>query len=317
MSRFRVGIVVIGAAVVATLYFNCSQMEVLSSRLKPGAEAAVQNQDFTIGGTLATAIGSAMSSAGAGTCPTVLSTDSNCQVDATNSGAADLIFDNCNFQEGGAWNGILQVSLSSGAPVRCGSAPAIANNLLLRQFINAQNQLSSATMTTPQGTVTTIDDSSPLANFDQANLQLADNTHLGVNLQFDHEGNVDTLSLAEHITVVGPNQTPSYDHTIIGSAGITTSGGSRTIQQATFTVYHNLMNVIGTATVSNVVYIDSCCTPVSGTVTTVFSAGANVPPTTDGSSYLGQTETVLFNGCNNATVTDVYGNTSNFTPTCL
>src|ERR1700722_11266391 len=93
------------------------------------------------------------------------------------------------------------------------------------------------------------------------------------------------------------------DHTIDGGLTISETGSGASISRTvtgSIVVYHNLLRVIGTAVFTDVVYNDTCCGPVSGSITTTFAQGNNVSPTRAGSFAVGESETLTFNGCDSA-----------------
>ena len=66
-------------------------------------------------------------------------------------------------------------------------------------------------------------------------------------------------------------------------------------------VYHNLVHVIGTTTLTDLQFSSGCCTPTGGTITTTFQTGALL------SKFNGATETLTITGCGAANYTGPEG----------
>ena len=136
-------------------------------------------------------------------------------------------------------------------------------------------------------------------------------------MSFDADNKRTQAIVNEHLQGSAPNGTTLFDHTITANVNLSESAGTSTVTSATVKVYHNLLQIIGTSTFSNVAYNDTCCTPISGEIDTVFSNGSSVNPTTAGLDYIGLTEKMTFNSCGKVTYTDVAGNISNLTLSCF
>lgn len=153
--------------------------------------------------------------------------------------------------------------------------------------------------------------SANLSNFDNQNIATIHNGGYGLAVSFNAQGARSSINFA-HRTVV----TNWFDHSVVGNLNLSeasASATSRTINSGTVTVYHNLLKIVGTSTISNLVHKNTCCLPVQGSITTAFTAGQNVSPTTLGSKYVGKSETLTFNGCGSATYQDINGNTASIT----
>jgi len=273
----------------------------------------------------------ASSSSSSTTCPTYkTAAGSTC---ATSSGTMWLTYSSCSFSGSAAtWSGVQAITLSGTSPVvTCGTFPhPLASNTLTRQYVTASSGTtpsSTATVTTASGAVTTIDDAtSNLGNFDTGTT-IAANVGSGYGSIVGFTSGLRTsINLAHHVSAVNAAGTNLYDHSFYtGSSGTTTaltvaetSGATTRTVNGTVTLYHNLLKVVGTATLTNVVHSDSCCFPTGGTIKTTFAAGTNVKPTTTGLTYVGQSETLSITGCGTATLTDVTGTSSSVTLTrCL
>ena len=241
-------------------------------------------------------------------CPTVrTASGAGC---TQNANAADVTLASCTYGSGRAtWSGTLEMTLSSGTMVTCGTFPAtgsLANNQSIqRQYVTGGSP-GTATRTSPLGTVITIDHASTnLGNFDTGTtINATIGSGYGTQVVFDGAGHRKQVIINQRIS------SARFDHSITGSLTVSESGSTRTISSGTVTVYHNLRKVVGTATFSNVVYDDTCATPVSGTISTSFTAGAHVSPGTAGAAIVGRSETLMFNACGDQTLVDTDGTTN-------
>ena len=100
-----------------------------------------------------------------------------------------------------------------------------------------------------------------------------------------------------------------FDVSVNGALTITEASAGATSRSVSgaVTVYHNLLRVVGTSVLSNITHSDTCCLPVSGTVTTVFSAGTNVGPTLLGTLLVGKAEVLTITGCGTGTLQRIDG----------
>ncbi|MGZ3691389.1 MAG: hypothetical protein ACXVAX_07790, partial [Pseudobdellovibrio sp.] len=173
-----------------------------------------------------------------------------------------------------------------------------------RQFVSSHTVPGSATRTTARGTVEHIDHSTAdLGNFDSVGIPTNIGTGYGTVVTFDGSGKRTGVSVKQRIYVTG-----GLDHSVVGSVSLSETGTSRTAS-GSLTIYHNKLKVIATSTFTNVVYNDTACTPVSGSISTAFTAGT-ASPTALGSLLVGKSETLTFNGDGTATLVDYNGSSS-------
>ncbi|MGZ3746695.1 MAG: hypothetical protein ACXWRE_04985 [Pseudobdellovibrionaceae bacterium] len=242
----------------------------------------------------------------ANTCPRVTTANgSGC----TNvSSSVDLTYSACSFGTSLAtWSGTLEVSMGTGT-VSCGTFPNATGTTLRRQFVSSAGVPGSGSRTSARGVTVTIDHSSNnLSNFDNATITANIGTGYGTSVTFNGSGARTGVNIRQRLYVSG-----GFDHSIDGNISVSESGGSRTIS-GSIKVYHNKVKVVGTSTFNNVVYNDTACAPVSGSITTAFAAGVNVSPTVIGNAMVGKSETLTFNGDNTATLVDYSGTSSTVT----
>jgi len=155
----------------------------------------------------------------------------------------------------------------------------------------------------------TIDDATAnLGNFDNQSISAIGNSGYGTLVTFSG-GKRTQVQMAKREFV-----TNGFDHSVVGTLTVNeTAGASSRSLSGTVTVYHNKMRVIGTSVFNNVTHSDTCCTPVSGTIQTTFSAGSNVQPTNSGAAMVGKTETLTITGCGTGTLTAADGTSSSVT----
>jgi hypothetical protein len=269
----------------------------------------------------------------ASTCPTYQTTaEASCE--AVN-GTMWLTYSSCSFgASSNIWNGIAALSLTpvptpTPTGVACGIFPRpLPNRTLSRQYVTAAGSATPgmATLITPAGTTTTVDDATPnLGNFDSATIAANISSGYGSQVSFSAAPAVRTgIAFTDHISAVDANNNALFDHSVYTGANgsitpltITeTSGAATRTIAGKVTLYHNLLQIVGTSTVS-VTHSDTCCFPISGTISTTFSAGTTVTTQKGaGATYIGKTETLTFGGagtCGTATFTDVTGATSSVT----
>lgn len=218
-----------------------------------------------------------------------------------------LSYSNCTFTGRVEWSGVQALSMSSGA-ASCGTFPNPgANGTLYRQYVQSSGSSvpGQVNLTYANKTAYIDDASSNLANFDGDSIAAIENGGYGVAVGFNAQGKRSQVTVGHHIVVNG-----GFDHSISGTVSVVEGSGSRTIN-GSVQVYHNLMKVIGTSTFNNVIHDDTCCLPVGGSITTVFSAGANVAPVD--SSIVGKSETLTFTGCGSASLQQTNGQVINVT----
>ena len=251
----------------------------------------------------------------ANNCPTFkTAAGSTC---TASSGTMWLTYSSCT-SGASTWSGIQSITLTGGSPiVACGTFfHPIASNSIIRQFVTAASGTTPGTATTTSGvgTVTTIDHATAnLGNFDTGTTIAANvGSGYGTIAGFT-SGQKSSLSFAQHISAVNAAGKTLYDHSVYTSTPLTlteASGATSRTVTGTVTLYHNLLKVVGTSTLTSVVHSDSCCHPTSGTISTTFAAGTNVSPTTAGSALVGKTEVMTFTGCGTANLTDSSGATT-------
>jgi hypothetical protein len=152
---------------------------------------------------------------------------------------------------------------------------------------------ASAFITTGFGTLSAVDDhSSNLKNFNNDSVATLQNGGYGSKVGFGPNGGRNSVSVAHRLWTEG-----LFDFSVTGTLAVSEADGaaSRTVN-GSVTVYHNILQVIGTSTFNNVTHSDSCCLPISGSITTVFSAGS-VAPTELGLLMVGKSETLTFTSC--------------------
>jgi hypothetical protein len=237
----------------------------------------------------------------AAVCPRPNSPGSSC---SASGGDLWLTDSNCSHNNSSAiWNGITLLSLSSGSAT-CGSFPSINSGTLLRQYVTASGQKTPGVMTriNARGVTVNIDDAtSNLGNFNGDTITTLGNGGYGTLVTFSG-GARSRIDIAKREYV-----TNGFDHSVVGHLTVTETGGasSRTLN-GTVTVYHNKMKVIGNAVFTNVTHSNTCCTPVSGTIQTTFSAGS-VTPTLLGAAIVGKSETLTITGCGTGNLTSADG----------
>jgi hypothetical protein len=243
-------------------------------------------------------------------CPTFLTASGNgCTASAS---SLWLTYASCSFGGSASWSGT-QALIMSGGSAACGTFPNPgASGTLTRQFVTASGGYTpgSATVTTARGISVHLDHATAnLGNFDGASIATIANGGYGVQVAFNGSGARSSITLDQRVYV-----SAIYDHSVSGQATVTESAGasSRTIS-GSLKVYHNLMRVIGTSTLTNVTHSDNCCYPTGGTITTAFSAGSNVQPSLLGSKVVGKSETLTFTGCGTATLAGADGSSADVT----
>jgi hypothetical protein len=243
-------------------------------------------------------------------CPTFRSAaGSGCSVSGGNMW---LSYSDCTFTGNADWNGIQQISMSTGSAT-CGTFPNPgANGTLYRQFVQAAGASAAGSMVlTTNRLAATIDDSvANLGNFDgQTIAAINTNGGYGTKTTFNSSGLRSNVEFGHRLTL-----NSMLDHSVSGSVAISESAGatSRTLN-GTVTVYHNLLHVIGTSTLTNVVHDDVCCLPVGGTISTTFTDGQNVHAGRAGQRLIGKTESMTFTGCGTAEWTTTDGTTASVT----
>jgi hypothetical protein len=223
-----------------------------------------------------------------------------------------LAYSDCTFTGRAEWNGVQELKMSSGT-ASCGTFPNPGDSgTLYRQVVAAAGSNVPGSLTiTADDLVATVDDASAnLDNFDGDTISAVNsNGGYGAAVSFNSSGARDSVTLGRHVSV--PDV---FDHSVTGTLAIDENVGasSRTLS-GSVNVYHNLLRIIGQAVFTDVIHEDICCLPVSGVITTTFSAGANVPPTQLGLAYIGKSEVLTFTGCGTATLQKIDGTVENVT----
>jgi hypothetical protein len=242
-------------------------------------------------------------------CPTYLTASgSGCR---TSGSSMWLTYADCSFGNSEASWDAVQAFIMSAGTASCGTFPNPgANETLTLQYETLITHApSTALLTTDFGTLSTIDDaSSNLNNFNGDLIPAILNGGYGAQVGYNSSGKKNSLTLDHRLTV-----DRILDHSITGMLGISeTSSTSRNVT-GQVTIYHNLLQIVGTAVLSNVVHENGCCLPVSGSITTTFAAGSNTskPPTALGELMVGKSETLTFTGCRTGTLQTYDGTTEN------
>jgi hypothetical protein len=207
-----------------------------------------------------------------------------------------LSYNNCTYTGRVEWSGVQSLSMSSGT-ASCGTFPNPgANGTLYRQYVQASgSNIPGQVNLTAANRSAFIDDASEnLANFDGDSIPAISNGGYGLAVQFNSQDKRSQLTIGHRLVIDG-----GIDHSVSGTVSVVEGNGSRTIN-GSVKVYHNIVKVIGTSTFNNVIHDNTCCLPIGGSITTVFSAGANVAPVL--SSIVGKSETLTFTGCGSASL---------------
>jgi|SRR6185312_8431010 len=243
--------------------------------------------------------------------PTTAFSDNNCPTVKTNSGvgctnetnAVNLTYNVCSYgASSGGWSGTLQVA---SAGLTCGTA-ALPNTASF-QYVTGSTP-SFGTHYSSYGTATTIDDvTANLHNFDSVVIAPTIGAGYGVSMNYAAGVPSGVATINRHLT------TNSVNYSVTGTASLSSAGGTTTVGATSLKVYNNLFGVVGTAAFTGVTYNNTCCYPVSGSVTTTFAAGTTqtIPFNAAGAAYLLKPETLTFSAtCGSATLLDPYGYTS-------
>jgi hypothetical protein len=238
-------------------------------------------------------------------CPTYASTGADCQASGDDMW---LSYSDCTFAGHDAWNGVQALISSSSAS--CGSFPRpAANGSLIRQYVQSAGALVpyQLSLTSSFGTTAVIDDATAnLGNFDGDSITDIANGGYGSDVGFNSSDARDSVTVDHRIYVSGV-----FDHSVDGQVAVDeVAGASSRVVTGSVKVYHNLLKVVGTATFNDVVHSDTCCMPIGGSISTVFSAGTNVSPTAIGKLMVGKTETLTFTGCGTGVLQAYDGTTS-------
>ena len=187
--------------------------------------------------------------------------------------------------------GSVKVTLATGVPIHCGRPLDLKNVTVQSEPETDLRQPSS------------VNDLS-LENFDGATILPAVK---GTAVHFDNQSTISQISVAQQIN----------DHTIIGSAHVNHDGKRAHIKEAHLTVYQNALHLIGKSHIKDLVFNDSCCTPVGGSITTQLTSGSRVAPMEAAAALVGKSETLTFDGCGSAQLRDSAGHRSQIPIQCL
>lgn len=238
------------------------------------------------------------------TCPTYASTNAYC---ADSSSSMWLTYDSCKFSGSSViWDGFQSLTMSTGTAA-CGTFPNPgANGVLYRQYVSASGSTTPSTMVLQNsvGDVYIDNHTADLSNFNSDSLATIKNSGYGVAVTYNSGGTRSSVTMGQRVLLTG-----SYDHTIYGTFSVseTTASTTRTLS-GSISVYHNLLKVIGTSTFSGLVHDNTCCLPISGTITTAFSQGS-VSPTIAGALMVGKSEVLTLTGCGTGTLVEYDGTT--------
>jgi hypothetical protein len=241
-------------------------------------------------------------------CPTYASV-AGC---ATNSHSMWLSYNSCSFGTSSAtWTGIQSLIMSVGN-ASCGTFPNPgASATLTRQFVTASNGTvpSSATRTNSFGDRITIDEATAnLSNFDGVAISTLANSGYGSQVTFNGSGARSSIVIGRRIVDTG-----LFDFSTTGTINISEASAASTTRTLSGSVrtYHNYLKVIATSTFNSVTHSNTCCLPVSGSITTVFTQGTGAP-TSIGALIIGKSEQLVFTGCGTGNLTKTDGTTSAF-----
>ncbi len=165
------------------------------------------------------------------------------------------------------WSGT-QALVKSAGSAQCGEFPHPgASGNLIRQFVTGPQTTTPGKLSIDNWRTRSlvIDHASEdLANFNHDVIAPLLNDGYGLQVNFNANGLRESLALKHRAYVIG-----RFDHSVNGSLAIQepAPNGDRTVN-GSIVVYHNLMRVIGTSTVSGLVHTRTCCLPVSGSIST-------------------------------------------------
>jgi len=236
-------------------------------------------------------------------CPVIATgvNGTNCSVAVS---TATLTYSTCSFLGSPAfWTGSQIVAFTGATPI-CGSTFPTAMTQIIRTFG------AGTTRTSAGNTVVTIDTGGAVTAAD---------THTypgGVTITFNGSGLRTGLSIAGIDLVAAHGGLPLFSHTLTtspvgGSSTPLVFTNGNTISSGTVVTFHNLAKVEGASTFNNVQFSPTCCHPVSGSITTVFSAINGVTPLLP--RFVGATETLNYTGCGTATYSGPEGYSGNVT----
>lgn len=303
---------------MSAFYFSLSRKDARD----PASEKTAAPVATTSSSVAASAVGGAIAAINRaikpGFCPTLGTHEHNsgCTNDLNNTSAADLIFADCKAASGGTWNGIAQFTLATGVAVRCGSGAWPDDVTVQRQFVDEHSHGASGSWMDSQITVT-VDHASTggtLFNFDTVTIIPTINSGYGTTVTLGKSSEVTQVSLAEHLWALKSNVS-IFDQTAMGTLKVASTTSGRSVS-GSLTMYDNTAMVVGMTKMSDVLYSDTCCPPVSGTITTTYQKGMNSAPSPGGLALVGKTETLTITGCGIGTLIDATGNSSSVALGC-
>ena len=331
MTRYLFSIAALLCAVCATTVYLSGCGTTASTASTSAATSASAVAAGSVGSALANSSSTQTPSRSSSrtVCPTIKTgvSGTNCtNVDATH---VVLHLDNCSYPNATAvWNGYQELHALAGVTnLVCGTFPTITSSgsaQLGHLFSNAGGTTGgSATRVGVGGRSVTIDTGTAgLGNYqgDTIDANRTANEYgesvgwsNGARVSVDVTMNVIATGFFNHtVTTASTASIPSASSLqVTETAGAT----SRTVA-GTVGVYHNLLKVVAATTFSTVKFEDTCCYPVSGSISTAFTktslSGAA------GIALNGKTESLTFTGCGTATYVDSTGSSASVTmDTCL
>ncbi len=266
-----------GTLRMASIFAACIGMTVLFFNFTPLA-LPVEAADTDMSEVVAKALGAAMTMAQPSNPYWKLDSKNGCTNDLVETNAVHVKTE----------KGSLRVTMATGIPVRCGH-PISLKNVTVQSHVEGELRQPSSL-------------ASALNNFDGAILPAS-----GTSVHYDGDSSISQISLAQEVN----------DHSVFGSVHVSDDGRRNRIEDAQFTIYQNTLHVVGKSRLKDIVFNDSCCTPVSGSITTQMSAGQTVAPTDAGAALVGKNETLTFDGCGSAQLRDSLGHRSHIPVQCM
>jgi hypothetical protein len=286
ISLWGLGMTKVGKAIILA---SCATMAVLFLNYTP-VVLDQRAEDTYASRTLAQAIGAAVTLARSQNTCWSNPAENSCQNDLKETNSIQVSAENCGFS---MVKGTLKISTATGIPVHCGHAVTLNGITLQGQVVNSEREPSATTGIVIDHAVK----NGSLANFDNAAILPTVRSGYGFSVHYDSQTNIQQVDLAEHMQTNDKNST---DQTVLGSAHMHRDQKGIRIDEASFTVYQNVLQLIGKSQLKDLTFNDSCCTPISGTITTQFISGNSVAPSDQGARFVGKSETLTFNGCGKA-----------------
>ena len=245
-------------------------------------------------------------------CPTYASSTSNgC---SASTASLWLTYNSCHFASStsliSGFELLLMQPTTGSLTANCGTFPdptaGASSGSLVRQYVSASgsNMPGSLTRTDDDGKIYTIDNATAnLANFDSVVLATIANGGYGASVSFNSNGGRSGLTIGHHVS------SNLIEHSVYGTLTVTETARTSTVRtvSGSVKVYHDKLRVVGTSVFSNVTHSNTCCLPISGTITTTFAGGTNTTPTIAGLAFVGKSESLQFTGCGTGTLTNTDG----------